>query len=654
MSLFGGEDSVSQSSRSLATSPECSPTPPNAQNPPLVSFTLDSDENDDFEDEEWSEPESDEEPSRPNRFTGKPQTWRGYTAADRQIAASLENIESADLAAHLYNAYNLKRRVRRPIEQLAGIKNWRAKDSWLRKGEGLDFTDPFGETQTELVPSKAWTAWPMPPKLVPVKVPGVGRAHGEEDTWYIETSGARDAGDGMREEVLALFMRQCKERWLSREYDTEIKDATPKRKSRAKSEAKGAQSHGSQSPASDIGMEDLQGITLGTAPTFESEREEKFTNILGKTLGHKTPRPSVKAAFLADDDEAQRVLQPSVDSLLSRLDSLALAVRRSRLNHFGRGAFSDRSGSEFTSDAESEVSDTRTTPRPRARSQARMKASRQPLSRSGDTSKNKRKPQKAKAQHFSDSGSGSDYSHGHGEETYEAPSAGESPPSKRMPIMSKKSRRSSASSSDRSSIREISRQYGLMDWSEVLGIASMTGWDQQAVARAAQRCVALFGEGMSLRTFDESLATEPIPEPVHYNPSTIPAPADLAIADSSTTKRPYFVIGTLRCPHKDCWGSRQDYPISYRVIEHVRKVHGYDPRTNDSENEERKVGGVHIDGFLQLITSKQGWVGGGRAKGGSKKAATAKVKGKGTKKQKVESGTASPVELHDSELKTIW
>ena len=62
--------------------------------------------------------------------------------------------------------------------------------------------------------------------------------------------------------------------------------------------------------------------------------------------------------------------------------------------------------------------------------------------------------------------------------------------------------------------------------------------------------------------------------------------------------------------------------MSYRVIEHCMRNHGYDPRTNDSDNEERTYGGVHIDGFMQPITAKQGWLGHGRSKAGGKRRRT--------------------------------
>jgi len=43
---------------------------------------------------------------------------------------------------------------------------------------------------------------------------------------------------------------------------------------------------------------------------------------------------------------------------------------------------------------------------------------------------------------------------------------------------------------------------GLRDWSDVLGVAAMQGWDRAVVDAAAGRCAALFGEGMDFRVVD--------------------------------------------------------------------------------------------------------------------------------------------------------
>ena len=66
------------------------------------------------------------------------------------------------------------------------------------------------------------------------------------------------------------------------------------------------------------------------------------------------------------------------------------------------------------------------------------------------------------------------------------------------------------SGSDRRSVQPPSRSRsrpdritGLRDWSDVLGVASLCGWEGKAVAKAAERCSNLFGEGLVLRTLEE-------------------------------------------------------------------------------------------------------------------------------------------------------
>ena len=110
-----------------------------------------------------SEESTGEEPERPNRFRGPPRTWKGYTAADRQIAESLQQLEDADLAAHLYNAHALKRRAQKHTADISALETWQTKDAWLKQANELQHTDAAGQLQTELVPSKDWTAWPLPP-----------------------------------------------------------------------------------------------------------------------------------------------------------------------------------------------------------------------------------------------------------------------------------------------------------------------------------------------------------------------------------------------------------------------------------------------------------------------------------------------------------
>ncbi|KAF2440761.1 hypothetical protein P171DRAFT_435528 [Karstenula rhodostoma CBS 690.94] len=653
MSLFGGDESI-PSAPSPSPS-ERSSSPPIAQEAPSLPFAVPDPDDSLDEDFQPSSPEAELAPLE-QRIV-KPQAWRRYTEADREIVASLENIESADLAAHLYNAHSLKRRLRRPAEQLGNLKDWQSKDAWLKKGEELQYKDPLtGDLETELVPSKLWTAWPLPPKRLLPKGPALRKTEGSEDGWYISSASDRDSGQVMREELLALFMRTAKENWTSEQAvikDTEshaetitissslsnsdsevevqpvIKNIkvdqrgnTPRNK-----RAKGAVSklYSSETDGEQITRQlgDLNVDTEDDPPqgtSLDSELESASPNQMRQRSLSGSQQLTTGATFLTDDDEARRILEPSVNSLLCRIDELALAVHRNRLNHAGDGPPRSGSGSDYMTDGETPAPRARSLSRLQSRSQAPKKAhSRRPLV----LQKHAPRPQEPRQEshNAADSNSASNYGADHESEDEDAP---EKPKTARA-------RSSSGNSSPRSnasSTPEVRRGAGLMDWSELLGLAAIAGFDKRVIESTAQRCSSLFGERMNFRTFDESLAKQPILEPVQYIPSMIPAPDEMQAEPdgavrgpesseqvrTSWAKRPYFDPGSLRCPHTDCPGSLKEFSGSSRLTQHVRRKHGYDPRTNDSDNEERTVGGVHIDGYLQPIWAKPGWLGHGRAK----------------------------------------
>ena len=633
MSLFGGDSSAPPTESEYEsesdilrspieqTSPNTRPrSPPSAQTPQnendlhesiAKSAVQDAASNDADSDES-----DDEEPERPNRFKGPPQTWKGYTAVDRQIAESLQQLEDTDLAAHLYNAHALKRRVRKPASEISILKNWQNKDAWLKQGKGLEYTDAAGQLQTDLIPAKDWTAWPLPPTSLYTLSNGLRRAVvvPEEGEWAIGGSGPQDSGEELNNEVLGLFLRLAKDNWNAKEWQDDGQQSTGKR---AQSRSKSRSRSRSQSVRSDIHMKN-------TSSGAESEDgEDKRAQEGGVKRGRKPQiELDIKPAILADDAKAQRLLRPMIASMLNKLDDVAQALQRTRHNHFGHGGFSEGSSqSEFTTDAETTERDSRSRSQSRAKSAPQSKPATRQLSRqtsrhASRAPRSSTKPSKSEVE-LEDSDSASDYGARFG-----GKDASGSETSRNPRIRRKRSRsESTADEEDASNTRDWSRA-GLMDWSEVLGIAAVKGWDQKALARTAQRCAALFGEGMSFLPFHEDLAMKPVSEPVQYTPSTIPAPGSSIIGADRPTKRPYFQPGAIRCPHVDCYGHQKDFKVPYRTIEHCMRVHGYDPRSNDSDNEERTHGGVHIDGFLQPITAKQGWLGHGRSKAGGKKRKT--------------------------------
>ncbi|KAI8938115.1 hypothetical protein NX059_005782 [Plenodomus lindquistii] len=369
MSLFGGETPLtttdgSSDSDSLESHDNERLSPPfavtaEAQNAQDQAIVIDSDDTDELypvsDEEEESE---EEEPFRPNRYRGQPQTWKGYTAADRQIAASLDQIQNSDLAAHLYNAHALKRRVRRPIEELETLKNWHNRDSWLKKGTALEYTDAAGLQQTDLVPSKDWTAWPLPPEIhLPRRESAVAQqAIGAPDEWSIGAGGIPDAGIELRDEMLAVFLRIAKENWNARETsDEEESSGRSAAIKRSMSRLKSVRSIKSQRSTSrgDTKMkngDDEEGEENEGEVGSDAEDEAS-----GRKRGRKVQDEVLTApTLLADDARAYRLLQPSINSILSRFDELALAIQRTRLNHLGHGKSGETSTqSDYTSAAES-------------------------------------------------------------------------------------------------------------------------------------------------------------------------------------------------------------------------------------------------------------------------------------------------------------
>jgi hypothetical protein len=630
MSLFGGSappppssyqsEASSSSSARLSPSVEQIPDPRDAQQAQKPDVPISLDVNDDLDTDSESAQDSseedddeDEEPARPNRFLGPPQTWQSYTEVERQIADSLDQLQETDLAVHLYNAHALKQRLRRPAEDTAQFKNWQSRDNWLKTGEHLEYVDAAGLSQTAVVPPKDWTAWPLPPDE--------DMPSDHVDEWAAEGANIDDAGDELREELQAVFLRLAKEKWDSREEalsDSDAGDPTSASRSRSRSQSANA-AKPSNAPRAEV-----RGTGVGGAQGEDSDTEGDIAT--GNKRGRK-PRTErlVEPTLLADDARAQRLLQPTIQTMMGRLDELALAIRRTRVNHFGHGESGDSSMSEYTSGAESSGPTSRSTSRARSKSATSRGSSARPSSRAKPTAPDRTVRQKTKAAR----NARDEIAHADSD----AISSGESDweKSNKIPRQQKRRRSSSSVSNSDTSGNEETLREGLLDWSEVLGLAAVQGWDRGAVARTAQRCATLFGEGMSFMPFHEALASKAAPEPVSYKPSIIPPPAIPSIPQPPTPRRPFFQIGTLRCPHADCYGHEKDFALPYRVVEHCIRVHGYDPRTNDSDNEERTVGGVHIDGFLQPVTAKPGWLGNGRVKAGkvNKRARTGQSSSRG-------------------------
>lgn len=116
------------------------------------------------------------------------------------------------------------------------------------------------------------------------------------------------------------------------------------------------------------------------------------------------------------------------------------------------------------------------------------------------------------------------------------------------------------------------------DWGDVLGVASMSGWDSKTVSKAAYRCSTLFGEGIKFRELEEN-GNDPIetkflpdlycPDPDSTDNEEIveeerPSnPAHGAFGNQKDFSRKIYcsVDGCRRCTHGfvDCDTARRHY-----------------------------------------------------------------------------------------------
>ena len=217
-------------------------------------------------------------PPRPNKFRGPPSTWRNRTAAERDLAASLDHLQAKDLSVHLYNSFKLKQRNR------IRDQGWRSQRSKIPGGIAPG---------SKWIPPKVWTAWPLPPDIVP-------REH-DEQHWVNDDfpsvqhhSKPRRPGQHLQEMLVAQVLRIAKDRFHERQvgFATESKPTTTAQRQRSGSSG-----------------EDMN-ANFGVTQDMES--------------------PGQKPVVMADDQRASEILQPTVQHMMTRLDNLLMGLHHAR------------------------------------------------------------------------------------------------------------------------------------------------------------------------------------------------------------------------------------------------------------------------------------------------------------------------------------
>lgn len=539
---------------------------------------------------EYDSPSPSPPPLRPNKFHGPPSTWRTWTAAERELAFSLDQLRARDLGLHLYNAHAIKRRAR-------------AIDRQQQTGD-LD-----GEVNGKAwLPPKVWTAWPMGPDEVPRE--GEAKAWEDEaDVGFRKRRRLNRPSEALEDAVVGEILRIATQRFRLRKWDEDDLSGPLNKSSRVKSGDEGEvetelpmrsdveEDGGSEceSLSEDEGEGELEAKT-----GVESDTESDSLNVGNSRRGNATERKSeveagtgrrrvftqsqsgnarrstrsqvksemmserslstddkseltnqaskledsgtLKPVLMADDERARDILQPTVHHILAKLDHLLMGLHQARQAYLP-GAYDSASETQTDADGLSGAESGKRKFRS-GLSKSRSRASKSKRSRDAGTRSTRRSKNRSNsvASQHSD---------------FEEAQSLSSPP---KPLSRKPRRRKSRSPRSRARLlRKSQAHLGLRDWGDVLSIASMTGWDASPISRAAGRCAALFGEGITFRTLE---------------------------AGMPGAKEVSFLSGGLL---------------------RTEDVGNDNALPEKAESEDEMLGGVHVDGFLKPIQAKKSW-----------------------------------------------
>ncbi|ETI29196.1 hypothetical protein G647_01649 [Cladophialophora carrionii CBS 160.54] len=464
---------------------------------------------------------------RPNRYFGHASTWLSWTREERTTVLSLDRVRSQDLSTHLFSAFGLKRKAR----AVAGRETKRRRKGKERASSAApsgagDDTDSVAAARLQgsdsrFRLSRSWTAWPMHPDQVPreellpcLYQDGIRRAHVDfRPSAHLE------------EWLVATATRLARERWSTRERETEDKStATNIEHDYDAAETLETVEHDQGEDSRDFEVEDASPPSgqLGDDPIFYSqpfvfedddddaaEGNGRSTKLEGEPSDDEATEPDGRPVALADDDKARQYFLPSARHILSNLDDLLLGLHKARYTYAAKPQ--GRARGRYSNSQTPEESSTRGRSSSRAASRRRVRSS----SATSDVS---------------------------GISTASA-------------FQGKRSRRVES--------------LGLRDWSDIMGMASLTGWDPAIVEKASERCAKLFGENMLFRTFhegrDKDRATPCFTENLADQTEDIASFSEEEAPVSETDKGEVVVVRTSR-PCTACQESRlQCHPADDRA-----------------------------------------------------------------------------------------
>ncbi|EEH18059.1 hypothetical protein PABG_00622 [Paracoccidioides brasiliensis Pb03] len=459
---------------------------------------------------DYDSSEGSPETERPNNYRGPPSTWRAKTRQERQEISALEALRARDLSIHLFNAFALKRRAKK-------IESFNSEQVQEHQSSNSGNAGPA----SSFVPTKQWTAWPLPADEVPR-----GDEHVQKDVSDIcNMTGPSDGRPSteLEECIMAQMLKTAKEKFEARVW----KDRQPHLR------------HRSNGAPSD---------TAGTEMNTENDSCDGEIGVHAEV--------QFRPVVLADDEKSRVALRPSARHILNDLDNILLCLHHSRQSYVTTVDLSQ-------SECETEPEDGSNS-RPTSRSRARSRRSR---SRSRGIDRSWRLSANTVPTVMSDREKNVDLS--------DAPNMLSHPSKTQRPRSNTPRRSRSRSPGSRQS------KLGLRDWSDIVGIASMTGWPTSVVMRTAKRCSELFGEDMAFRTLNEVKlvlsegAEKSMPTWEYTDKEGSGEFTDFEIPNTTNIvrRRGLDLEGQLLCPVKGCSRSTKGFSRTWNLNQHVKNRH---------------------------------------------------------------------------------
>ncbi|VUC37743.1 unnamed protein product [Clonostachys rosea] len=613
-----------------------------------VAWDLDKDEIDSIASDELHQ-------NRPNRWTGPKSTWRTLTEEERLLWQSMKRLDDQDLAIHLYNTFALKKRGKHP-----------------ETAQDLIVQNVNGE-ESIWAPPKLWSAWPLKESQLPDEdLVATKDDPDEECTFRMEET--KPPSSVLEEEIGALILRIAKDRFNKRmDKRSAVYPSVEDEEPMATSSSQGSDEDVQESRTGSMELESRD----GSSARLIKEEDTEYVNddvVVNKRRSHRAKTPETfEPAVSSNDELSYKLLTPAVRHILSQLDDTLRKLHRSRT--IGLSYQSD-SSTDYSSDGGNGGQSSRGRGRPRRAT--------------GDSVPNKSQSPKLKTTNRGRPRKAQVPREGESQLEFEERIARES--HRRLPPkvqdaddavrQNKDSTGNTPQPKDAAdaafeawlaqgtknayTMRKVSR-WGLRDWSDVVGAASLSGFSPAVIARTTQRCANLFGESMVVRHLHEVPAPAGTgvqtvnyrPEPIQLvdendieldsddasdlisaasrlqrrilsQASSLAPPSSASPASSprrgrrrsvSTTSRANSSrspsrssVGLHLCPVTACDRAVVGFARRSNLKRHMEIVHGKRAQAaapvSDVDSDDEVVGAIHVDGFLKPIAQGRGWRGG--------------------------------------------